>query len=182
MIIELNDQNFEQEVLRSDLPTEVDFWAPWCGPCMMVSPIYEKLSQEFEGQFKFCKLNVDENPQMATQYQVMSIPLQLFFVDGQVVDQLLGAYPEENIRSKTNEILQRFPVDEDEKLKRILGRWIEQNREQSQKVREWVRKAGDRKDNTMSRDLLQATGLAEEITESLNQLLSRLSSEGRGKQ
>jgi thioredoxin len=76
-VIEVTDQTFEKEVLKADLPTEVDFWAPWCGPCVRVSPIYDKLSEEYEGKFKFCKINVDKNPQMAAKYQIMSIPMKI---------------------------------------------------------------------------------------------------------
>jgi len=104
-VIEVTDQNFEEEVLNSDLPTEVDFWAPWCGPCMMVSPIYDKLAQEYDDRFKFCKMNVDENQRTAVKYQIMSIPMQMFFVDGQKVDEILGAVPERTIRTMVNGIL-----------------------------------------------------------------------------
>ena len=105
MALEISDKNFEQEVVKSGLPVVVDFWAPWCGPCRMVGPIMDKLSEEYKGRVKFCKLNVDDNRDMATKYQVMSIPLLLFFKGGEVVDQNLGAAPEKAIRSKVEELL-----------------------------------------------------------------------------
>jgi len=110
-IVQITDQNFEEEVLGSDLPTEVDFWAPWCGPCQMVIPIYEKLSEEYEGRFKFCMINVDENQRTATKYQIMSIPMQMFFNDGEKVDEILGAVPEDTIRTMVEDILKKFPSD-----------------------------------------------------------------------
>ncbi len=105
MVLDLTDQNFEDEVLRSELPAVVDFWAPWCAPCRMIAPITEKLSEEYKGKVKFCKLNVDENPQTATKYQIMSIPLLIFFKDGQVVDESLGALPESMIQPKVEALL-----------------------------------------------------------------------------
>ena len=105
MVLDLTDQDFEAQVLKSDLPVVVDFWAPWCTPCHMIAPITEKLSVEYKDKVRFCKLNVDENPQTAMKYQVMSIPLLLFFQGGQKVDESLGAVPESMIRPKVEALL-----------------------------------------------------------------------------
>ena len=106
-VIEVNDGNFEDEVLKCNLPVMVDFWAPWCGPCRMIAPITEKLAEEYEGRLKLCMLNVDENPQTASKYRVMSIPQILFFKNGEVVDESTGAVSESVLRSKVESVLWR---------------------------------------------------------------------------
>ena len=106
-VIEINDGNFEAEVLKSSLPVMVDFWAPWCGPCRMIAPITEKLANEYKGRLKFCKLNVDENQQTASQYRIMSIPQILFFKNGEVVAESTGAVPEPALRSKVESVLEK---------------------------------------------------------------------------
>jgi thioredoxin 1 len=106
-VIEINDKNFGDEVLKYSSPVLVDFWAPWCGPCCMIAPVTEKLAEEYAGRLKFCKLNVDENPQMASRYQVISIPKLLFFRDGQVVDESIGAVPESKLRLKVESVLRQ---------------------------------------------------------------------------
>jgi len=105
MITEVNDHSFESEVIECQLPVVVDFWAPWCGPCHMIAPVTEKLSEEYANRVKFCKINVDENPEMAQKYQVMSIPLLLFFRGGKQVDSVLGAIPESLIKPKVEALV-----------------------------------------------------------------------------
>src|SRR3989339_1600010 len=141
-VVEITDQNFDEEVFRADLPVEVDFWAPWCGPCKMVGPIYDKLAEEYEGRFKFCKIDVDQNQQTASKYQIMSIPVQMYFVDGQKVDEIIGAVPERTIRAMVDGILRKFPSDERGKLKSLLSSWAKSNEQHSQKFSKWVEKAG----------------------------------------
>jgi thioredoxin 1 len=98
--VTLTDDNFIQEVLESDQPVLVDFWAAWCGPCRIIAPLIEELSVEFEGRAKIAKLDVDHNPQAAMQFGVRSIPTLLFFKDGRVVDQLVGTAPKRVLADK----------------------------------------------------------------------------------
>lgn len=101
----MTDQTFDEEVLRSDIPVMVDFYAPWCGPCRMTGPVVEKLASDYDGKFKFCKINVDQNPEKANQYGVMSIPLMLFFKRGEKVDEVLGAVGDSGLRPKVDALL-----------------------------------------------------------------------------
>ncbi len=89
-IIEITDSNFEQEVINSDMPVLVDFWAAWCGPCKAIAPKIEELANEFAGKIKIGKCNVDENPSTPGDYEIRSIPTLIFIKDGKVVDKIIG--------------------------------------------------------------------------------------------
>jgi len=105
MEIVLTELNFEQEVIKSDKPVLVDFWAPWCGPCRMMAPIVEELAEEFKDKAKVGKLNVDENANLAQKYNIMSIPTFLIFKDGKVAEQLVGGMGKEVLQEKLERYL-----------------------------------------------------------------------------
>ncbi len=105
MVIDVSDQTFENEVIKSSLPVLVDLWAPWCGPCRMVAPIIDRLAEKYKSKVKFCRLNVDENPQTAAKYRIMSIPTLMFFKNGQVADTVIGAVPERVLQPKIDALL-----------------------------------------------------------------------------
>jgi len=103
--LNFTDQSFKQEVLESQQSVIVDFWAPWCAPCRIVSPIIDELATEYRGKIKVGKLNVDENSQTAGQYGVMSIPSIVFFKNGQPVKTMVGAQSKENYKQEIEQIL-----------------------------------------------------------------------------
>jgi thioredoxin 1 len=101
----VSDSTFEQEVVQSDVPVIVDFWAEWCGPCRMIAPILDELAEEYAEKLKVVKVDVDANGKTASQFSVMSIPTLLFFKDGKVQDQVVGALPKKQLREKVEKFL-----------------------------------------------------------------------------
>lgn len=104
-MIDVTKDTFEKEVLKNQLPVLVDFWAPWCGPCRIVGPALDKLSSEYTNKLKFTKLNVDDNQEIAVQYDVRGIPCMIIFKRGNELDRIIGAYPETMLRQKIDLIL-----------------------------------------------------------------------------
>ena len=104
-IVEVGDSNFEAEVVRSDLPVLVDFWAPWCGPCKFIAPVVEELAAEYEGRLKVAKLNVDDNPLTPSRYGVRGIPNLLILKSGAVKEQIVGAAPKAKLVQAIENVL-----------------------------------------------------------------------------
>src|SRR5271165_2918496 len=98
-IVHVTDASFEQEVLKSDTPVLVDFWAPWCGPCKAIAPILEELATELDGKLKIAKVNIDENDGIAVEYGIRAIPTMLLFKGGQVAEQIVGMMPKAALKA-----------------------------------------------------------------------------------
>lgn len=105
MSIQLTEQNFNQEVIESTLPVLVDFWAPWCGPCSMISSAIEEIAKDYEGKIKVGKLNIDDARSIAMQYQVMSIPTIAIFNKGEIADRIVGVVSKDKIEENINSII-----------------------------------------------------------------------------
>jgi thioredoxin 1 len=101
----INDADFEQAVIKSDIPVLVDFWAPWCGPCKMVGPMLEQIAAEYEGKAKVVKVNVDDNKQVAGSLGVQSIPTVVLYKDGEIVEKVIGARPKGDFETMLNKVI-----------------------------------------------------------------------------
>jgi thioredoxin 1 len=105
MVLEITDQSFETEVLKSTQPVLLDFWGSGCKSCYIIAPTIEKLSDQYTGRFKFCKINVDDNQKTASQFHVMSMPTLILFKDGKAVDTVIGAQSESALKSRIDDLL-----------------------------------------------------------------------------
>ncbi len=109
-IVYVTDATYEQEVIKSDKPVLVDFWAPWCGPCRMVAPAVEELADEYAGKFKVTKVNTDENPRIPNSLGIRGIPTMIFYVDGEEAERIVGVRPKAELKRKVDAILATVEV------------------------------------------------------------------------
>lgn len=105
LVVSVTNDTFDQEVLKASTIVMVDFWATWCGPCKIVAPVVEELAKEYEGKAKFAKVNTDENSDLASKYNIRGIPTLIFFKDGEVKDQIVGAVPKAQLKSKIDSFI-----------------------------------------------------------------------------
>ena len=101
----VNEQNFEQEVVNSNIPVLVDFWATWCGPCKMLLPVIDEIAKEYEGKLKVCKVNTDENMTLSSQFQITSIPCLIIFKNGKAINKMVGFRPKNDIKKEIENVL-----------------------------------------------------------------------------
>ncbi|MDD3006404.1 MAG: thioredoxin [Candidatus Pacebacteria bacterium] len=105
MAMDINEESFDREVLQNEGVVLVDFWAPWCGPCKMMGPILEDMAKEFEGKISVRKVNVDDNPNISAEYEILSIPALKFFKQGKIVDEMVGLQPREILAEKIKSLI-----------------------------------------------------------------------------
>ncbi len=107
VIVNINEKDFEKEVLKSDIPVLVDFWATWCGPCNMIAPLIEKMAKEYEGKMKVIKIDIDSNSNIASELGIRSIPTLIFFKNGDIVDQVIGVVSEMQLKKIIEKVLEK---------------------------------------------------------------------------
>jgi len=104
-VLQVTDQNFDEEIINSDIPAVVDFWAEWCGPCKMVTPVVEELAKEYEGRVKMASMDVDQNRETPGRFGIRNIPTLIFFKDGEVAQTIIGAYPKSHLENELKKLL-----------------------------------------------------------------------------